>query len=95
MGKRRGDGLNPYDGVPGFFGRLNRFVYTYAGPAQVGIGRPEDAATPTAEPRCPICGALMADHVVTRGDATRPTYLRCPSPPTATEVAPGTTPPTA
>ena len=87
MGKRRGDGLNPYDGVPGFFGRLNRFVYTYAGPAQVGIGRPEDAATPTTEPRCPICGQLMADHVVTRGDATRPTYLRCPSGPAPTTDA--------
>ena len=82
MDARRPDRLNPYDGVPGFWGRLNRFVYTYAGPAQVGIGRPEEAAVADAAPRCPICGELMADHVIARGDATRPTYLRCPDRPT-------------
>ena len=83
MSKQRAGRLNPYDGVPGFWGRLNRIVYTFAGPAQVGIGRPEEAATPVADPRCPMCGQPMADHVITRGDATRPTHLRCPVPPAA------------
>jgi len=81
VNERKPDRLNPYDGVPGFWGRLNRFVYTYAGPAQVGIGRPEGEAVVDSAPRCPICGELMADHAITRGDATRPTYLRCPDRP--------------
>lgn len=81
---------NPWKGVPGFWARLNRIIYPFTGPAQVGIGRPEEAYVPPADPRCPMCGEPMADHVIDRGTASRRTYLRCPAP----APAPGDAPPT-
>ncbi|GGI47445.1 hypothetical protein BCL57_002142 [Agromyces flavus] len=69
---------NPFAGRRGFFNRLNRFVYTFTGPAQVGIGRPEAPYEPPADPRCPICGAPMAEHRVDRSGER--TQLYCPAP---------------
>ncbi|GAA1060886.1 hypothetical protein [Agromyces bracchium] len=71
---------NPWKGVPGFWSRVNQFLYPVAGPAQVGIGRPEAPYVPPADPTCPLCGALMAEHRIDRGDATTPTHLHCPEP---------------
>lgn len=71
---------NPWKGVPGFWARVSRLVYPIAGPAQVGIGRPEEPYRPPADPRCPICGAAMSAHRIDRGDANTPTHLHCPAP---------------
>ncbi|WP_232331506.1 hypothetical protein [Agromyces laixinhei] len=72
--------MNPFAGRRGFWNRLNRIVYTFTGPAQVGIGHGKTEAPyePPANPMCPICGRPMADHVVQRGDANSPTHLICP-----------------
>jgi hypothetical protein len=69
--------MNPFDGKPGFVNRLNRIVFTFTGPAQVGIGRPEAPYVPPTDPRCPLCGNLMADHTIDRtGERTQ---LHCPA----------------
>ena len=70
----------PWDGKPGFWAWVNRTLYPIAGPAQVGIGRPEEPYRAPADPRCPLCGESMARHVVERGDANAPTRLHCPAP---------------
>ena len=69
---------NPFAGKTGFWNRVNRAFYPIAGPAQVGIGRPEAPYVPPANPSCPICGRLMAEHQVYRGTANTPTRLHCP-----------------
>ena len=68
---------NPFTGKRGFFNRLNRVVYTFTGPAQVGIGRPEAPYEPPADPRCPICGEPMDQHRVDRSGER--TQLYCPT----------------
>ncbi|WP_395245705.1 hypothetical protein ACGGZK_07790 [Agromyces sp. MMS24-K17] len=75
--KRALDPMNPFDGKPGFFNRLNRIVYMFTGPAQVGIGRPEAPYVPPADPKCPLCGRLMADHEIDRSGPR--TQLHCPA----------------
>ena len=74
--KRVRNPMNPFDQKPGFFNRLNRIVYTFMGPAQVGIGRPEAPYVPPADPRCPLCGRLMDEHVIDR--SAERTKLHCP-----------------
>jgi len=69
--------MNPFAGKRGFFNRLNGIVYTFTGPAQVGIGRAEEPYVPPADPRCPICDNPMDQHRVDRGGAR--TQLYCPS----------------
>lgn len=69
---------NPFKGKPGFWNRVNRVVYTFTGPAQVGIGRPEEPYVPPADPVCPVCSRLIAEHDIRRGDATTRTQLNCP-----------------
>ena len=68
--------MNPFAGKKGFFNRLNRVVYTFTVPAQVGIGRPEAPYVAAADPTCPICGQLMALHTVDR--SAERTRLHCP-----------------
>lgn len=76
--KRVPDPMNPFDGKPGFFNRLNRIAYMFTGPAQVGIGRPEEPYVPPSDPRCPLCGQPMNEHRVDRsGERTR---VHCPVP---------------
>jgi hypothetical protein len=75
-GGRKPDPMNPYDGAPGFWNRVNKVVYRVAGPAQVGIGRSEQPYAPPADPRCPLCGEPMTLHTI---DRTGPrTQLYCP-----------------
>jgi hypothetical protein len=69
---------NPFKGKPGFWNRVNRIVYTFTGPAQVGIGRPESAYVPPSNPTCPVCKHPMSEHDVRRGDANTRTQLNCP-----------------
>jgi len=70
------DAMNPFAGKPGFFNNLNRVVYRFAGPAQIGIGRPEEPYAPPANPLCPLCGESMSRHVVDRSGVK--TQLYCP-----------------
>jgi len=67
---------NPFAGKPGFFNRLNRITYGYAGPAQVGIGRVEAPYVPPADPRCPLCGQPMDQHDIDRSGER--TQMHCP-----------------
>ncbi|ARC58484.1 hypothetical protein AS850_15460 [Frondihabitans sp. 762G35] len=76
---RRPPAQTPFDGVPGFWGRLNRFMYPIAGPASIGAGHPEEPYRAPVDPVCPICGAPMAEHVIRRGTGNRSTALECPA----------------
>lgn len=74
--RRKPNPMNPFDGKPGFFNRLNRIVYSYAGPADVGLGRAEEPYVQAADPQCPICGKPMALHDIDRSGER--TQLHCP-----------------
>jgi hypothetical protein len=64
--------------------RLDKGLFPYMGPAQLGAGRPEAPYRPPADPRCPVCGAAMAVHVIERtSDQFHATRLICPSAPAA------------
>jgi hypothetical protein len=76
--KRAPDPMNPFDGKPGFFNRLNRVVYMFTGPAHVGIGRPEEPYVPPTDPRCPLCGQPMSGHRIDRSGER--TQVQCPAP---------------
>lgn len=75
--QRKPNPMNPFDGKPGFINKLNRIVFTFTGPAQVGIGRPEEAYVPPADPRCPLCGKSMNLHEIDRSGER--TQLHCPA----------------
>lgn len=72
--------MNPFKGRPGFWNRVSAVLYPISGQAQVGIGvgKKEAPYVPPANPLCPICSKPMAEHRVTRGDASTPTYVKCP-----------------
>ncbi|BDZ52227.1 hypothetical protein GCM10025867_44680 [Frondihabitans sucicola] len=71
---------NPYENARGFWGRVNRFLYPIAGPASLGAGHPEGPYVPPADPACPVCGELMADHTIVRRSDNRSSSLECPRP---------------
>ncbi|WP_175494096.1 hypothetical protein [Herbiconiux ginsengi] len=75
--ERKVNPLNPWEGKRGLFNNINRIVYSYAGPAQVGIGRAEAPYVPPADPRCPLCGRPMAQHEIDRSGER--TQLHCPA----------------
>ena len=79
MAKPPSNGMNPFVGQKGFWARVNRIAYTFTGPAAVGIGRPEEPYVAPADPTCPLCGSLMAEHEIERGSGTTSTRLHCPS----------------
>jgi len=63
----------------GFARRLDRGLFPFMGPAQIGAGHPEEPYRPPADPACPICGIALRDHVVARtADQTHATRLICP-----------------
>ncbi len=68
----------PFDELPGFWNRVNRFVFRFAGPAQVGAGRVEEPYVAPSDPQCPVCGKALARHELRRGTASTPTRLSCP-----------------
>jgi hypothetical protein len=86
--RRQSGAMNPFVGKPGFFNNLNRIVYTFAGPAQIGIGRAEAPYRAPADPVCPMCGMAMALHVIDRSGPR--TQVACPS--VSEPVQPGHTP---
>jgi hypothetical protein len=61
--------------------RLNRAVFPFMGPAQLGPGPGGERATDSAnhDPRCPLCGEPMDAHVIERAaDWHTATRLHCP-----------------
>lgn len=69
---------SPYDGQPGMWAAFRRLLYQFEGAAQ--LGDPNEAPyVPPANPTCPICNALMADHEILRGGPGKSTRLNCPS----------------
>src|SRR5690606_29995647 len=50
-----------WDGLPGFGNAVRRLLYQFEGAAQLGDPN-EPAYVPPANPRCPVCTQLMADH---------------------------------
>ncbi|PRI11643.1 hypothetical protein [Leucobacter massiliensis] len=73
---------SPYDGVPGFYAAVQRFLYQIEGPSQLGE-RGEPAYVAPADPKCPVCGQSMKDHRIDRGGPGRPTHMVCPPRPAA------------
>ena len=76
---RKVNPLNPYNEAPGLWGGFRRVLWTFMGPAAIGIGRPEAPYVPPVDPRCPLCAELLADHVIERSAGRTPTRLHCPS----------------
>lgn len=70
---------NHMDDRPRWWDRLNRALYPYLGPAE--LGSPDEPPAPSSAGRpCPICGASMLEHVVERaGDWSTATRLHCPA----------------
>ena len=69
---------NPYGGRKGILNWFSKVLYPIMGPAQIGIGRPEEPYAPPDNPVCPICSQPMIAHEILRGDAHTPTRLTCP-----------------
>ncbi|MGO1435110.1 MAG: hypothetical protein ACTJFR_03750 [Canibacter sp.] len=67
----------PYDGVPGFYAFVQRFLYQIEGPSQLG-DRDEPAYVRPSDPKCPLCSQSMKDHRFDAGSATKSTSLKCP-----------------
>jgi hypothetical protein len=65
--------------------KLNRAMFPWLGPAQLGVGRGrQDRPLVTAEQRaasgCPMCGRPMSEHVIERsGDWSTSTRMHCPA----------------
>ena len=67
------------DRLHGIARRLDRGLFPFMGPAQIGAGHPEEPYRRPVDAACPICGRPMADHVVERSTgSTRATRLICP-----------------
>ena len=57
--------------------KLNAALFPYIGPPPLGpYDEPEQP--PSSSKACPMCGNLMADHVMDRAPG-RPTYMSCPT----------------
>jgi hypothetical protein len=60
--------------------RLDKGLFPFMGPAQIGAGHPEQPYSRPADAVCPICGAPMTEHTVERSaDPARATRLICPT----------------
>ncbi|GAB3403477.1 hypothetical protein GCM10027515_14570 [Schumannella luteola] len=61
--------------------RLNKALYPYLGPAQLGPGRGGERTDAPPPAMCPLCGQAMATHEIERStDGHTPTRLHCPTP---------------
>ena len=60
--------------------RLDKGLFPFMGPAQIGAGHPEQPYQRPPDAACPICRTAMSAHVVERSaDPARATRLICPS----------------
>jgi hypothetical protein len=60
--------------------RLDKGLFPFMGPAQIGAGHPEEPYRRPTDAVCPLCHRPMADHVVERSsDPARATRLICPT----------------
>jgi len=58
--------------------KLNRALYPYMGPAELGSPDEPPPMTSVGKP-CPLCGASMLEHTVERpNDWATPSRLHCP-----------------
>jgi hypothetical protein len=70
---------NPFDGLPGWWNRVNRALYPVMGPSNIGAGGPERPVVDTANAPCPICGVSLALHTFERStDGHTSTRMYCP-----------------
>ena len=61
--------------------RMDKGLFPWMGPAQLGAGHPEEPYRLPADPACPVCGRSMTLHVIERtADQHHATRLRCPQP---------------
>jgi hypothetical protein len=68
------------DRLHGIARRLDRGLFPFMGPAQIGAGHPEEPYRRPVDAVCPICGRAMTGHVVERSaDPARATRLICPA----------------
>jgi hypothetical protein len=58
--------------------RLNRRLFPYLGPPQLGP-YDEPPLAPTGPKPCPVCGQRMDEHEIERGVGRTPTRIHCPS----------------
>ncbi len=59
--------------------RLNKALYPYMGPAQLGVAGEAPVTVDRTQQPCPLCGAPMAGHVVERSGGSVATRLHCPA----------------
>ncbi len=60
--------------------RLDRGLFPFMGPAQIGAGHPEQPYVRPVDATCPICRTPMTAHIVERSaDPARATRLICPA----------------
>jgi hypothetical protein len=58
--------------------RLNRKLFPYLGPPELGP-YDEPPLAPTGPKPCPVCGARMDEHEIERGVGRTPTRIHCPA----------------
>lgn len=64
-----------------WYDRWNTTLIQKMGPSQIGAGRPEGIDDRTTDRPCPLCGAPLSQHVVTRPEGqVRSSTLHCPAP---------------
>ncbi len=57
---------------------LNRALFPYMGPAQLGPRADEPLPATIAAMPCPLCGAAMSAHTVERPGGNVASRVRCP-----------------
>lgn len=59
--------------------RLDKGLFPFMGPAQLGAGHAEEPYRAPADPRCPLCGGPLSEHIIARTpDQAHATRLICP-----------------
>lgn len=63
-----------------FARRIDKGLFPWMGPAQLGAGHAEEPYRPPADPRCPVCGGALREHTIARtSNQTTATRLLCPA----------------
>lgn len=62
-----------------FARRLDKGLFPWMGPAQLGAGHAEEPYRAPVDPSCPVCGGPLREHTVARNaDQSHATRLLCP-----------------